>query len=94
MMDWRSLAFSSLWVFAAALALAAVSHASWAAAGRGQKLGQVLESGGYQRSLALAGILFASGQAGNAEETWRLAAWCTLAGLFAWQLFISLRRGN
>ena len=82
MLDWRALAFSSVWVFAAALALAAFSHASWAASQRQIKLGQVLGEKGYARIFNLAGVLFCIGMAGSVTETWRLVAWLVLGALF------------
>ncbi len=94
MLDWRVLAFNSLWVFAAALALAAFSHASWAAAQRETKLRQILEVRSYQLVFNLAGLLFCIGMAGTAQETWRWAAWLALAALFLLQLGLGLRKGH
>ncbi len=94
MLDWRALAFNSLWVFAAALALAAFSHASWAASLRETGLRQVLGKRSYQLVFNLAGLSFCIGLAGTAQETWRWAAWLVLAALFLLQLGLGLRKVN
>ena len=80
MMDWRALAFNSLWVFATALGIAVLSHAVWEAQQRSERLPLVIRQPGYQRWLYLAGMLFCLGQAGMEQESWRLGLWLVLAG--------------
>lgn len=90
MLDWRALVFNSLWVFAAALELAAFSHAAWAAPQRSVKLNRVLREPGYQFAFNLAGFLFCLGLAGLAQGTWRILAWLVLSGVFLIQIGLEL----
>lgn len=86
MLDWRSLVFNSLWVFAAALALAALSHASWMATLRSVRKISVIRQTGYRMVLNLSGLLFCAGMAGNSQKTWHLGVWGILAVLFLVEL--------
>lgn len=83
MMDWSTVAFGALWIFAAALALAVFSHALWSSRERRSRLSQVLAGPGYQCTLTLAGVIFCLGRAGLSQGGGWLAAWLALAALFA-----------
>jgi hypothetical protein len=75
MINWLSLAANSLWIIALAMALAAISQASWQSSRQRLKLRMVLEGSGYQVIFGLAGILFCAGMALTTTSTLLTAAW-------------------
>lgn len=81
LIDWFNLAANALWIIACAIALAALSYASWVAALRGVRFKIVLQGSTYQIVFHLAGLLFALGMAGTAGNTIVAVLWLVLAVL-------------
>jgi apolipoprotein N-acyltransferase len=92
MIDWFSLAANSLWILACAIALATLSHASWAGSLRHEKLDKILALPNYQTSLNIAGILFCLGLAGTSHKLWESVLWLILMELFVALSIIELIR--
>ena len=82
MIDWYNLAANALWIIGLAIALAVLSHASWQASQRHEKLRQQLAQPGYQIFLDLAAVLFCLGMAGTSRRIWEIILWAVLAVLF------------
>jgi hypothetical protein len=82
MIDWFNLVANSLWILACAIALATLSHASWAASLRHEKLRKILALPQYQTSMNLAGIVFCLGLAGTSPKLWESVLWLVLMELF------------
>ena len=78
MIDWTSLFVNALWMIAIALALAALSFASWQAARQGQRLRIILSRASYSRIFDLAGILFCISGLFSAPATWLKLVWLAL----------------
>ena len=94
MIDWVNLAANSLWILGCAMALAALSYASWQASLYKVKLRARLETPGIQRSLYLSGVLFSAGLAILSETIFETALWVILGALFIWALIMSFRRNK
>lgn len=92
MIDWFNLVANSLWILACAIALATLSHASWAASVRQEKLRKILALLEYQTSLNIAGILFCLGLAGISHKLWESVLWLILMELFVALSVIELIR--
>jgi hypothetical protein len=88
--DWFNLAANSLWILAAAIALAAVSFASWEASLKKVKFRQQLNQSGYQAVLNIAGLMFCLGLAGTSGRWWEIVLWLLLSVWFAFQLVFPL----
>jgi hypothetical protein len=86
MIDWYNLLMNALWILACALALAAVSYASWQASVLGEKFRVVLGKSGIQQALNAAGLLFCAGLAGTSDVLWQRLLWILLALGFALQI--------
>jgi hypothetical protein len=86
MIDWFNLVANALWILACAIALATLSHASWAASLRHEKLGKILALRQYHTSINLAGILFCLGLAGTSHKWWEIMLWLIIGALFTGQL--------
>lgn len=82
MIDWLNVALNGLWISGCAIALAAVSYASWAASIRQDRLSNELRRPAYWMAFGMAGLLFCIGLAGTARVTWEKAIWMLLAGGF------------
>lgn len=80
--DWLTVVANSLWIIGCAIALAALSRASWQSAKQQMKLRTVLGSAGYQIALAIAGGLFCLGLAGTARSVAEIILWLVLAVCF------------
>lgn len=78
MIDWFDLFANSLWILGCALALAALSYASWQASLAGEKLGAHLEMPGSRRALFASGLLFCTGLAILSATTLELVLWLIL----------------
>lgn len=89
MLNAWNILFNGLWVLGCALALAAVSYASYAASQGGAGWRAQLAAPGVQRSLLLAGVLFCAGLAGAVTVLWQTLAWGALAALFGVQLLLT-----
>jgi hypothetical protein len=86
MIDWVNLAANSLWILGLALALAALSYASWQASLAREKLRTRLGQPGTQTVLNLAGVLFCAGLAASSVRMWEIVVWVVLAVLFLAQI--------
>jgi hypothetical protein len=91
MIDWWQVLANAVWISGAALALAVVSYASWAASLRRMKLRAVLRESAYQLALYGAGTLFCLGLAATALAGWEGLLWLGL-GLGCVAQFISIWR--
>ncbi len=91
MIDWSQVLANALWLSGAALALAVVSYASWAATVRRTRMRAVLREGAYQLALYGAGILFCLGLAATALAGLEALLWLGL-GLGCVVQFISIWR--
>jgi hypothetical protein len=94
MIDWFNLAANSLWILGCALALAALSYASWQGSLTRQKVGKLLQQPGYQVVLNFSGSLFCLGLAGTSGRWWVSALWLILAAYFLFQLMLSFKRSR
>jgi hypothetical protein len=97
MIDWPGLARGILWVLGLSIALAAFSHARWAAKQSGVRLRNALGWDSFLAPFFAGLVLFAIGMAWGATQLWERLAWAVLGLLFAWQALLavrSLRRGS
>jgi membrane protein implicated in regulation of membrane protease activity len=78
MINWFSMFANSLWIIALALALAALSYASWRASVDKEKLRSKLNKGEYSAVFSLAGLLFCAGLALTAPSTLQTVLWTIL----------------
>ena len=92
MIDWSQVLANALWLSGAALALAVVSYASWAATLRRTKLRAVLREGAYPLSLYGAGTLFCLGLAATAMAGLEALLWLGLGLGCVVQFILSWRR--
>lgn len=84
MIDWPNVAYNSLWIIGCAIALAAISYASWDASVRQERFSNRLKQPAYEIAFGVAGLLFCLGLAGTARVTWEQVLWLLLAcGSFA-----------
>jgi hypothetical protein len=90
MIDWPRVLSSAVWIGGAALALAALSYASWFANLRGERLRAVLQQPAYQLWLRAAACLICVGL-GLTAAGLETALWLILAVISA-AAFISLWR--
>ena len=91
MIDWPRVLFSAVWIGGAALALAALSYASWFASLRGERLRAVLQRPAYQLLLRAAACLTCVGLGLTAATGLETVLWLILAVISA-AAFISLWR--
>ncbi|MFQ5616086.1 MAG: hypothetical protein ACE5GO_06470 [Anaerolineales bacterium] len=95
MINWINLAFNTLWIVALAMALAALSYASWRASDganrteRKTRFRDELNQPGIQFFLNLAGFLFSSGLAFTSGRTFEKVIWFVLAALFLVQVLFA-----
>ena len=85
MIDWWGVFSNAIWIGGAALALAAVSYASWQASVDGQGLRQALGRSSIQVPLNIAGAMFSAGMAATARYLLEIVIWLILAALFIYQ---------
>ena len=88
MIDWFNLAGNALWIIGLALALAAVSHASWQASLYHERLRLRLAQKGYQLVFDVAAVLFCLGMAATSRRVWENILWIVLAVLFMAQAVV------
>jgi hypothetical protein len=91
MIDWPLVLSSAVWIGGAALALATLSYASWAASLRGERLRVVLQQPAYQLLFLAAACLICVGLGLTAAAWLETTLWLILAVMSA-ASFISLWR--
>ncbi len=94
MIDWRALAGNILAILGCALALAALSRASWLSAVYHQTFRIRLAQPATQVWLATAGTLFAGGEVILAGTLAARALWLVILGFFALQMVRGARGGQ
>jgi hypothetical protein len=87
LIDWFGLFANSLWILGCALALSALSYASWQASQGGEKLGARLAMPGSRRALCISGLLFCIGLAMLSATTIEMILWILLGVVFGVGLF-------
>jgi hypothetical protein len=93
--DWLNVAANSLWIVGCAIALAALSRASWQSTIQQVKLGAILGRSGYQIALTIAGSLFCLGGAGAAQSALKIILWLALAiGFAGLAIAVKVRSGK
>jgi heme/copper-type cytochrome/quinol oxidase subunit 4 len=95
MLGWSDLVGNILWILGCSAALATVSHASWEASERKERLFTVLKLPGYRLALALAGISFCLGMCGVASSPVEIVAWLLIAAclaIYVFYVFLLMRR--
>lgn len=85
MIDWWEVFSNAIWIGGAALALAALSWASWQASVNHQRLRQALGQSSIQAALNIAGALFSLGMGATARGPLEIIIWLILAALFVYQ---------
>lgn len=94
LIDWRMVAFASLWITGLAMILAALGFADYhARRGRGG-LREVLRRREYQVAIDAALTLFCLGLVGSAEAWWETALWSLLAAAFGYLTVQAVRSGR
>ena len=86
MIDWYNLVMNAFWILGCAVALAALSYASWAASATGEKFRVCLGQPKIQMILNIAGILFCAGLAGTSDVVWQQVLWAILGIGFVVQI--------
>ncbi len=82
MINWGNLAANAAWIVGCAIALAALSYASYEAAESGEKFSVRLQQRGDQLVLGLAGLLFRLGLAATSGNNLLAIVWLALAVTF------------
>jgi hypothetical protein len=88
LIDWRMVAFATLWISGLALVLSALGFAYYEASQEDQKLLARLRRTGYQRAVNAGLTLFCIGMIGGSSAWWERVLWGLLAAAFAfytWQ---------
>lgn len=95
-MDWPALWRGALWILGLSVALAAFSHARWAAKQQGVSLRIAVNWDSFLAPFFAGLTLFAVGMAFGARAAWEIVAWAAVAVALAAQAVFStrnLRRG-
>jgi len=91
LIDWRMVAFASLWIVGLAILLTAVSFAYYHAQIRGGRLREELRAGGYQVAINGGLALFSTGMLGSANTWWERIVWGLLVIAFLYYAVTSWR---
>jgi hypothetical protein len=94
MIDWANLAANALWILGCAVALAALSYASWQASLSKDRMGAHLSRPSFQAALCFAGMLFSLGMAFTAQAGYAVAVWAILAILLLTIMIWTWRRSH
>lgn len=94
MIDWPLVLSSAVWIGGAALALATLSYASWAASMRGEQLRTILQRSEYQRVLLVAACLICTGLGLTAASWLETVLWIMLAVMSAATLILLWRKAR
>ena len=91
LIDWRMVAFGSLWIAGLALVLTAIGFADHEANRQGLRTRDVLRRAGYQTAANAGLALFCLGLLGSAKAWWERAIWILLALSFSYSTWRSWR---
>ena len=91
LIDWRMVAFASLWIIGLAVLLTAISFAYYTTQVRGGRLREELRNSGYQVAINGGLALFSTGLLGSANTWWERFAWGLLAIAFLYYSVICWR---
>ncbi len=86
LIDWYNLAMNAFWILGSAVALAALSYASWEASATGDKFSVRLGKPNIQMILNIGGLLFCVGLAGTSDIVWQQVLWGLLGIGFGVQI--------
>ncbi len=92
LIDWRMVAFSSLWVFGLSIVLATLGFANDEASRRRERLLARLRRPGYQAAIDAGTTFFCLGMLGSSGAVWEMALWGLFGGAFAVDAVAALRR--
>ncbi len=90
MIDWYNLVMNSFWILGCAIALAALSYASWQASATGVKFKVCLGQPKIQVVLNVAGLVFCVGLAGTSDIIWQQVLWGILGLGFVVQIVMEI----
>jgi hypothetical protein len=90
-MDWPALFRGALWIGGLSLALAAFSHARWAAKQEGASLRMAVSRDSFMAPFFAGLALFAAGMGWGAGTLWEMIAWVVVGVVFAAQAVWSAR---
>ena len=91
LIDWRMVAFASLWIVGLAILLTAISFAYYYAQIRGERLREELRRSGYQAAINGGLALFSTGMLGSANTWWERIVWGLLVIAFLYYALTSWR---
>jgi hypothetical protein len=92
LIDWRMVAFASLWVFGLSIVVATLGFANHEATRRRERLLARLRRPGSQAALDVGATFFCLGMLGSSGAVWEMALWGLLGGAFAVDAVAALRR--
>ena len=78
MIDWYNLIMNACWILGCAVALAALSYASWEASSKEEKFRTCIGKPHIQLALNCGGFLFSAGLAGTSDVVWQRILWIIL----------------
>ena len=91
LIDWRMVAFGSLWIIGLSVLLTAFSFADHEASRQGLRTRDVLRRAGYQTAINAGLALFCLGLLGSAKAWWERTIWIFLAVSFSYSTWRSWR---
>src|SRR5690242_2594212 len=86
LIDWTALAYNTLWITGAVVALSVVSIGQWESCMRGMRLRAWLGRSAVQVAFSVAAVFFSGGMFGTSSATLERVLWGILAVAFAVQL--------
>lgn len=91
LIDWQTLAFTSLWIIGLAVVVAIFGFVQYAAQRTARRFVNVLQESGYQAGMNAGLALFCLGLLGSSRHWWEVVVWSTLAIWFCVNLILALR---
>ncbi len=91
LIDWKMVAFASLWIVGLAVLLTAISFAYYNTQVRGGRLREELRNSGYQVAINGSLAIFSTGLLGSANTWWERSAWGLLTIAFLYYTVTSWR---